>query len=83
MNGEVTCFLCHGAGCRVCKGTGWMEVFGAGMIHPNVLRAGKINPDEYTGFAFGLGLTRLVMLKYQIEDVRLLQSGSSKFLEQF
>ncbi len=83
MNGEVTCFLCHGVGCRVCKGTGWMEVFGAGMIHPNVLRAGKINPDEYTGFAFGLGLTRLVMLKYQIEDVRLLQSGSSKFLEQF
>lgn len=83
VNGEVTCFLCHGAGCRVCKGTGWMEVFGAGMIHPNVLRAGKINPEEYTGFAFGFGLTRLVMLKYQIEDVRHLQSGSTKFLEQF
>ncbi len=83
VNGEVTCFLCKGAGCRVCKGTGWMEVFGAGMIHPNVLRAGKVNPEEYTGFAFGLGLTRLVMLKYQIEDVRLLQSGSMQFLEQF
>lgn len=83
VNGEVTCFLCHGAGCRVCKGTGWMEVFGAGMIHPNVLRAGKVNPEEYNGFAFGLGLTRLVMLKYQIEDVRLLQSGSKQFLAQF
>lgn len=83
VNGEVTCLLCHGVGCRVCKGTGWMEVFGAGMVHPAVLRAGKINPDEYTGFAFGFGLTRLVMLKYQIEDVRLLQSGSTKFLEQF
>lgn len=83
VNGEVTCFLCHGVGCRVCKYSGWMEVFGAGMIHPNVLRAGKINPDEYNGFAFGLGLTRLVMLKYQIEDVRLLQSGSLQFLNQF
>ncbi len=83
VNGEVTCFLCRGVGCRVCKGTGWMEVFGAGMIHPNVIRAGKLNPEEYTGFAFGFGLTRLVMLKYQIEDVRLLQSGSNKFLEQF
>lgn len=83
VNGEVTCFLCHGNGCRVCKQTGWMEVFGAGLIHPNVLRAGKINPDEYNGFAFGLGLTRLVMLKYQIEDVRLLQSGSKQFLAQF
>lgn len=83
VNGEVTCFLCKGAGCRVCKGTGWMEVFGAGLIHPNVLRAGKINPDEYNGFAFGLGLTRLVMLKYQIEDVRFLQSGQARFLEQF
>lgn len=83
VNGEVTCFLCKGAGCRVCKQTGWMEVFGAGLMHPNVLKAGKINPEEYTGFAFGFGLTRLVMLKYQIEDVRLLQSGSTKFLEQF
>lgn len=83
VNGEVTCLLCKGVGCRVCKGTGWMEVFGAGMVHPNVLRAGKINPEEYTGFAFGFGLTRLVMLKYQIEDVRHLQSGSTKFLEQF
>lgn len=83
VNGEVTCFLCKGAGCRVCKQTGWMEVFGAGLMHPNVIKAGKLNPDEYTGFAFGFGLTRLVMLKYQIEDVRLLQSGSTKFLEQF
>jgi phenylalanyl-tRNA synthetase alpha chain len=83
MNGEVTCFLCGGNGCKVCKQTGWMEVFGAGMIHPHVLRAGKIDPEKYTGFAFGFGLTRLVMLKYGIEDVRLLQSGDLRFLNQF
>ncbi len=83
VNGEVSCFLCKGAGCRVCKGTGWLEILGAGMIHPAVLRQGNINPDEYQGFAFGFGLTRLVMLKYGIEDIRLLESGDLRFLKQF
>jgi len=83
VNGEVTCFLCKGSGCRVCKNTGWLEIFGAGMIHPNVLKAGNIDPKEYQGFAFGFGLTRLVMLKYGIEDIRHLESGNLKFLQQF
>jgi phenylalanyl-tRNA synthetase alpha chain len=83
VNGEVTCFLCKGTGCRLCKQTGWLEVFGAGMIHPNVLAEGGIDASKYQGFAFGFGLTRLVMLKYGIEDIRLLESGSLKFLEQF
>lgn len=83
VNGEVTCLLCGGKGCNVCKHTGWMEIFGAGMIHPNVLRAGGLDPQVYNGFAFGFGLTRLVMLKYGIDDVRLLQSGDLKFVKQF
>lgn len=83
VNGEVTCFLCKGKGCRVCKDSGWLEIFGAGMIHPNVLREGKIDPNVYQGFAFGFGMTRLVMLKYGIEDIRLLESGDLKFLKQF
>ena len=83
VNGEVSCFLCAGKGCRVCKNTGWLEIFGAGMIHPNVLRAGKIDPEKYQGFAFGFGLNRLVMLKYGIEDIRLFQSGDLRFLNQF
>lgn len=83
MNGEVTCHVCGGGGCKLCKFTGWLEIFGAGMIHPNVLNAGGANPEEYQGFAFGLGLTRLVMLKYKIEDIRHLQSGDLRFLNQF
>lgn len=83
VNGEVTCFLCKGAGCRVCKQTGWLEVFGAGMIHKNVLKEGGVDSEQYQGFAFGLGLSRLVMLKYGIEDVRHFQSGDLRFLNQF
>ncbi len=83
VNGEVTCYLCKGAGCRLCKQTGWLEVLGAGMVHPNVLKAGDIDPNVYQGFAFGFGLTRLAMLKYGIDDVRLLESGDLRFLEQF
>lgn len=83
VNGEVTCFICKGKGCRVCKNTGWLEIFGAGMIHPNVLKEGKVDSGKYQGFAFGLGLTRLVMLKYGIEDIRHLESGDLKFLKQF
>ncbi len=83
VNGEVTCYLCRGNGCRLCKNTGWLEVFGAGMVHPNVLKEGGVDPKTHRGFAFGLGLTRLVMLKYGIDDVRLLESGDIRFLEQF
>jgi len=83
VNGEVTCFLCHGNGCRVCKQSGWLEVFGAGMIHPNVLKAGGIDSTKYSGFAFGFGVGRLIMLKYGIDDVRYLQSGDLRFLKQF
>jgi phenylalanyl-tRNA synthetase alpha chain len=83
VNGEVTCYLCHGDGCRLCKKTGWLEVFGAGMIHPNVLREGGVDPAVYSGFAFGFGLTRLVMLKYGIDDIRHLERGDLRFLKQF
>ncbi|MFA7088092.1 MAG: phenylalanine--tRNA ligase subunit alpha [Patescibacteria group bacterium] len=82
-NGEYTCFLCQGKGCRVCKNTGWLEIVGAGLIHPDVLRAGGIDPEVYSGLAFGFGLNRLAMLKYNINDVRLFNSGDIKFLEQF
>src|SRR3989339_112141 len=83
INGEVTCFLCKGKGCRVCKNTGWLEIFGAGLIHPNVLKFGKIDSKKWSGFAFGFGLTRLAMLKYEIDDVRLLCGGDLRFLKQF
>jgi phenylalanyl-tRNA synthetase alpha chain len=82
-NGEYTCFLCQGKGCRVCKNTGWLEIVGAGLVHPDVLRAGGLDPEVYSGLAFGFGLTRLAMLKYNINDVRLFSSGDIKFLEQF
>jgi len=82
-NGEYTCFLCQGKGCRVCKYTGWLEIVGAGLIHPDVLRAGGVDPEVYSGLAFGFGLNRLAMLKYNINDVRLFNSGDIKFLEQF
>lgn len=82
-NGEYTCFLCQGKGCRVCKYTGWLEIVGAGLIHPDVLRAGGLDPEIYSGLAFGFGLNRLAMLKYNITDVRLFNSGDLKFLEQF
>jgi len=82
-NGEYTCFLCEGKGCRVCKNTGWLEIVGAGLIHPNVLKAAGLDPEVYSGLAFGFGLNRLAMLKYNISDVRLFNSGDIKFLEQF
>jgi len=82
-NGEVTCFLCQGKGCFLCKNSGWLEIFGSGMIHPNVLRNGGIDPEEYSGFAFGFGLDRVVQLKYGIDDVRLFNSGDLRFLNQF
>lgn len=82
-NGEYTCFLCQGRGCRVCKNTGWLEIVGAGLIHPEVLRAAGLDPEVYSGLAFGFGLDRLAMLKYNINDIRLFNSGDLKFLEQF
>ena len=82
-NGEYTCFLCGGQGCRVCKNSGWLEIVGCGLIHPNVLRAGGLDPEEYSGLAFGFGLNRLAMLKYDIDDIRLFNSGDLRFLEQF
>lgn len=83
VRGEITCFLCQGKGCQVCKGTGWLEVMPGGMVHPSVLQAGGVNPKKFQGFAFGFGLTRLVMLKYGITDVRLLQGSDLRFLKQF
>jgi phenylalanyl-tRNA synthetase alpha chain len=80
---DVFCTICHGRGCPSCKHQGWLEMIGAGMIHPSVLRAGGIDPDKFTGFAFGLGLTRLAMMKYGIDDIRLFNSGDLRFLEQF
>ena len=81
----LSCPFCEGKnpGCKVCSGEGWIELLGCGMIHPNVLRAAQIDPNEYTGFAFGCGIDRLVMMKYGIEDVRHFESGKLDFLEQF
>jgi phenylalanyl-tRNA synthetase alpha chain len=77
---DMSCLLCGGTGCPACKQSGWIEVLPCGMVHPNVLRMGGIDPHEYTGFAFGLGLTRLAMMKYKIRDIRLLNSGDLRAL---
>ncbi len=80
---DVVCSACGGSGCRVCKGTGWIEVLGSGMVHPNVLGGCGIDPQEYSGFAFGMGIDRLANLKYNITDIRLLFDGDARFLSQF
>jgi len=80
---DIKCLICGGKGCSVCKQTGWLEYLGCGMIHPNVLRNGGIDPDEYQGFAFGMGLERLVMMKYGIDDIRHFHGGDLRFLKQF
>ena len=80
---DVTCSECGGKGCRVCKGAGWIEILGAGMVHPNVLKNCGINPEEYTGFAFGIGLDRLTTTRYKISDIRLLFENDKRFLDQF
>ncbi len=80
---DVGCPFCHGQGCRVCKGSGWIEVLGSGMVHPHVLREGGYDPERFTGFAFGLGIERTAMLRYGIDDVRLLYLGDLRFLTQF
>jgi len=80
---DIGCIICQGKGCRVCKRTGWLEVLGAGMVHPNVFRAVGYDPDKYTGFAFGMGVDRLAMLRYGIDDIRLLFENDLRFLRQF
>ncbi len=80
---DVTCSECGGKGCRVCKGAGWIEILGAGMVHPRVLKMGGIDPEEYSGFAFGIGLDRLTTTRYKISDIRLLFENDQRFLEQF
>ena len=80
---DVQCFECHGKGCRVCKGEGWIEILGAGMVHPHVLEMSGIDPDVYSGFAFGVGLERLAMRRFQISDMRLLYENDVRFLSQF
>ena len=77
------CFACHGEGCRLCKGEGWIELLGAGMVHPKVLKNGGIDPERYSGFAFGMGLERLVMRRYGIDDMRLFYENDLRFLRQF
>ena len=80
---DISCLICGGEGCPSCKHSGWLELCPCGMIHPEVLKAGEIDPEEYTGFAFGLGLTRLAMMKYGVKDIRDLNSGNLKSLSQF
>ncbi|MGN0203258.1 MAG: phenylalanine--tRNA ligase subunit alpha [Coprococcus sp.] len=80
---DVTCFKCGGKGCRMCKGEGWIEILGCGMVHPHVLEMSGIDPEEYQGFAFGVGLERIAMLKYEIDDMHHLYENDIRFLKQF
>lgn len=80
---DVSCFKCGGKGCRFCKGSGWIEILGCGMVHPKVLKMSGIDPNEYSGFAFGAGLERIALLKYEIDDMRLLYENDTRFLKQF
>ncbi len=80
---DVSCFKCGGEGCRFCKNSGWIEILGCGMVHPNVLRECGIDPTEYNGFAFGMGLDRVTMLKYEIDDIRVLFENDIRFIKQF
>ena len=80
---DATCFVCQGKGCSVCKGSGWIELLGCGMVHPQVLRNCNIDPEEYSGFAFGFGVDRMVMLSYGLDDIRLLYESDMRFLNQF
>lgn len=80
---DVSCFKCGGKGCRFCKNEGWIEILGCGMVHPHVLEMCNIDPDEYSGFAFGVGLERIALLKYEIDDMRLLYENDERFLSQF
>ena len=83
MEVDVSCFACGGKGCPLCKGTGWIEVLGAGVVHQNVLKNCGIDPQEYSGFAFGIGIERIAMLKYGINNIGLMFENDLRFLEQF
>lgn len=80
---DVSCFKCGGKGCRVCKGSGWIEILGCGMVHPNVLAVGGVDTERYTGFAFGMGVERIAMLKYGVDDIRLFYENDMRFIGQF
>lgn len=80
---DISCLICKGAGCNVCKHTGWVEIAGSGMVHPNVLKNCNVDPEEFTGFAFGMGIERVTMLRYQINDLRLFSENDIRFLRQF
>ncbi|MCE5249887.1 phenylalanine--tRNA ligase subunit alpha, partial [bacterium] len=80
---DIKCLICGGEGCPSCKHEGWLELLPCGLVHPNVLRHGGVDPEEWSGFAFGLGLTRLAMMKYGIPNIRLFNSGDIRVLEQF
>ncbi|MCD6375464.1 MAG: phenylalanine--tRNA ligase subunit alpha [Caldisericaceae bacterium] len=80
---DFTCVFCQGQGCRVCKNTGWMEISGAGMVHPNVFKAAGVDPEKYTGYAFGMGIDRIAMIKYAIDDIRIFFENDVRFLNQF
>ena len=80
---DVSCFKCGGRGCKVCKGSGWIEILGCGMVHPNVLKVGGVDTEKYTGFAFGIGVERIAMLKYEVDDIRLFYENDERFLKQF
>jgi phenylalanyl-tRNA synthetase alpha chain len=80
---DMSCFKCGGSGCNICKQTGWIEIMGAGMVHPKVLESAGVDSREFSGFAFGVGIDRLAMLKYGVDDVRLFYSGDLRLVEQF
>ena len=80
---DIECFKCHGKGCNLCKGTGWVEVFAAGVVHPNVLRDNGYDPEVWQGFAFGPGWDRITMFRYGIPDIRLMYQNDMRFLNQF
>ena len=80
---DVSCFKCGGSGCRICKGSGWIEIMGCGMVHPNVLKVGDVDTEKFTGFAFGMGVERIAMLKYGVYDIRLFYENDMRFIEQF
>jgi phenylalanyl-tRNA synthetase alpha chain len=80
---DIGCILCAGSGCRVCKGSGWLEVLGAGMVNPRVFEMVGYDPEMYTGFAFGMGVERITMLRYSIDDIRMFYENDIRFLRQF
>lgn len=80
---DISCLICKGSGCNVCKKTGWVEILGCGMVHPNVLKNCNIDPDKYSGYAFGIGIERIAMLKYEVKDLRLFSENDLRFLQQF